>query len=1495
MSMEKTKISIVKPVIRDFQSIDFNELGAGQFEKLLYCVYKRKIEQGEFTGQFDAIFPMSGSKDFGKDCTLFYNGKECGLIQCKKYTSTLKRDELARELLKFVMWSFVDERILYFDESRDFVYLLATARGIEEKLVSIIHTFSQWLIENPKLKNWFHALKKKYTGLGSLVYEDVSESLINKIKHLKVILVPPEDITLFLANNNDILSLFFAPLLNIGDTSFKTLEAKSDGIIHLLAKKRVKQMELKRAFDEVSATLMNSVNSTFFNTENFHVEREETDQIFTWINTPASSASMALVVGEAGCGKSVVIKDLKLKCDKSGIPALAIKAEYVKADSVARMEEKLNISYPIVDSIRTLAKEYDCIVVFIDQIDALSQYLSANRDYIYAFGTLISQLQQVEHVKTVISTRKFDCDNDAEIGKWKEKSQVFSIGLLSIDIVGKVLNVLGCDRADLSSGLQELLRIPVYLDVFCRIYTPGTRYSRVNTVMELYDKLWEKYVLQYERSEIIKKLLYVIADEMHALQEITVPARKFREQDTFLFGYLQSIHLIEVNNGMIQMFHQSFYDYVYARNFTENSRDVLEFIRTQKQNIYIRSSLKMILTFLRDYDRIKYRDAISEILTSQQYKFHIQHLVYAILGSQLSPLSIETDFVREVICSRPEYCKYFLRACTSVKWLELVLDDPELFGFNQHNQELDNIHLGLMYRFLATEQDRIIHFIISHRQFSIFNRKELTDLLSCLKKWGPIEINLLEEQIGRLDLSNETHIVIAKRIIDSDLDYVVRLVENQIEAMAGQQNNKHTILEYEQYKLLKTLFEKDAVCMCDMTFRVIDGLVSQKLNPIDIVLGYKLFEDKIFENYEYYSGDKHDEHVLYSLINLFITYLIGSDDSEFERYFNRFLQSDKWIWIYVASVLLRKSASDRCCRRLVFFIEAIDKVDGFSGNGPLQYNIWKLIESEFDNLDQSDKKQIVSVLLYLSPEWERTFYKGQEMFYLIGMTAYQYLQAIPASYWTTATLSEKYKYFELYRRWGKREYIWSSNRGHMASVVGTPLYSRAYELMSQGQWIKSFYKYDNKRGKNLFSCSLKGNIDQHSSQFEKCVKKSPEKLFKVVVEAVENEKVDRRYKICGIVGLIESGYDKNISADLLIKLTHLDLSRNEHLQLMWAIDHNPDGILINEPVFEYIVRYATENFVEDREDGSINFAINSLQGVACLSLISLYDVPEYKGRIMSVVKSILQDCPPCARMAILYREAYLMNIDTEMAFEVFLDCLKEVDANVVCTAQWSLQYFYLRYANRLTDFFKISVQFLQDYDARRTYTIFVTQLYMEGYAGYDKIMDNFSMCIPEVSDVMFEVALAYYEKPEYRERSLVVLRRYLSCNDENMCENYELAILRRDDEMDLAVYYDFVQEYVSSPVFSAGEHQYLVDYLFKQNSRYPRMVLDVLYSVNIESIFGARKGWYRAEGECMKVVLGALNYLQSDSRYITIATEIVDTILRNSQEQEFLVRELDDR
>ena len=100
---------------------------------------------------------------------------------------------------------------------------------------------------------------------------------------------------------------------------------------------------------------------------------------------------------------------------------------------------------------------------------------------------------------------------------------------------------------------------------------------------------------------------------------------------------------------------------------------------------------------------------------------------------------------------------------------------------------------------------------------------------------------------------------------------------------------------------------------------------------------------------------------------------------------------------------------------------------------------------------------------------------------------------------------------------------------------------------------------------------------------------------------------------------------------------------------------------------------------------------------------------------------------------------------------------------------------------------------------------------------------------------------------------------------------------------------------MNSQVFGMGEHSYFVDYLYKQSGRYPKRVLDILYSVDIKRILGNKKRGYRAAEKWLKVALGALNYVQGNIRYVGIATEIVDCILLNSNEREILVQELDNR
>ena len=77
-----------------------------------------------------------------------------------------------------------------------------------------------------------------------------------------------------------------------------------------------------------------------------HIERNETKDLFNWITTETNenSPSIVLLVGNAGYGKSVVLKDLFSLLNSNNIPSLGIKADKIlNISTIKDIDTELNL------------------------------------------------------------------------------------------------------------------------------------------------------------------------------------------------------------------------------------------------------------------------------------------------------------------------------------------------------------------------------------------------------------------------------------------------------------------------------------------------------------------------------------------------------------------------------------------------------------------------------------------------------------------------------------------------------------------------------------------------------------------------------------------------------------------------------------------------------------------------------------------------------------------------------------------------------------------------------------------------------------------------------------------------------------------------------------------------------------------------------------------------------------------------------------------------
>ena len=120
---------------------------------------------------------------------------------------------------------------------------------------------------------------------------------------------------------------------------------------------------------------------------------------------------------------------------------------------------------------------------------------------------------------------------------------------------------------------------------------------------------------------------------MYANQELSIHYNLYVTKYEKEISYLLSTGLlILTSNRQLQFFHQTMFDYVYARRFAEQERDLLEEIKSKHQGLFIRSRVKSILSYQRDIETNLYINTLHHLLYDKNeydesvFRFHLKSL-----------------------------------------------------------------------------------------------------------------------------------------------------------------------------------------------------------------------------------------------------------------------------------------------------------------------------------------------------------------------------------------------------------------------------------------------------------------------------------------------------------------------------------------------------------------------------------------------------------------------------------------------------------------------------------------------------------------------------------------------------------------------------------------------------------------------------------------------------------------------------------------------------
>lgn len=1447
-----------------------------RFEHLVYSIYKIKIDNNAFL-PFDGISIMTGVRDLGRDCVLYKSNKPYGVIQCKKYSNPYSKNELGLEIVKFMLYSMLDERIVH--DYSDFTYYICTAKGLAADCIDFVTDFNTVVVNDPNLEKWINKCLDKPT-LESLNINLDYELFKDFLSKITVKNISPQDLDIELSSPilSQIASLFFEVRTVTDNTKLEELK-------HLI-KPPITKQQIIDSF-QISSVSLHAEKNEFSSLTNSNIQRKETNDLYNWIITDnikqEEHNNISLLVGAAGYGKTVVLKDLYDKCIQNDIAILGLKADKLYPQSLEDLQKSIDAPLPLIEFIQESKKHFTKIIILIDQIDALSQSMSSDRRFLNVFRSFIDNFSKDANVRIILSVRPYELNYDPSL-KFYKNAKSFQLKPLSEKEVIQILKKAEINPDILSPKLLELLRIPNQLDVFLQIATDGTNRIQSISIHGLYLELWRQKVIEltqrtskFQDSLSVKKLLYTIAKHMFDVQRISVSVLKYEDQHHEL-SYLESERLIKKEGKQIQFFHQSFYDFIFSKQLVENETDIIQYIKDEEQSIHIRSAVRMIFSYLRDYDPHQYIYYIQSLLDDSNILFHIKHVVFSLIVSFDRPTTDEIKLIKGVIKNDIHLELLFLEMAKGEVWFGVALDtgtlqivktilpdsSEDIVKYKQHvafsfiQNQLTSYNLGEAWEFLAT----------------VPHKKSIQNILYSITDWSnPISYQLFEscEDFEEDDMSGYYHVI--DNIAKQNEDYAISILTISLRKTSDK--TKNSTDAYQEKEILKTLAVKCPQKIYPILLKCVISVIGQD-NRYNHGL---LIKDWVFHDVDlpYNDDNLGDDGFLYKLLAISLKRIALGDPFAYSVFFDGYKNS-KYESI-LRLVLYSLQDNEQSYSNQIFeLFKILTQSKIIEEDHGLEHELRTLIEKTLCYFTTTQTKHIINYIKTykrLDEISHHTYGEPLKKHFHSnwGRGKYFWLKRLPKN--LIKSDIELFKAMnELKRRHGDRTDKAKVRRPSVLIGCHSPIDSRAYQYMSKEQWISAFRKYDANREREFRSS--RGGMHELASGFRDSILENPSNEKLEILKAIINDiSIDITYVFHGIQAFAEKRKDIR---EVLTDLLKTAIARKEHKDLYYPVQIASKLIgheIENPYLFAFLLIVSTDfnekdywiaeesNEKTSPTNGLVFSGLNKNYGVAIEAITHVKD-PNYQDSVFDTIENILSSGPEDARAIIYSRLAYLMHLDIKKTNEIFAQYIaKEENIYVIASSLWSLQYLRKNGFGIIGSAYEklIESNILGRDDAHSLFIILYGS-YLYDIEGAKELLYQFikrhkQFTIRGVSEILKN----YYILPDSKGKNddlLYYILREIHIDEE---DDFTINFLHID-HINLTDIYPFLSGYIRSPLFVISEH--FINYLSHQSTYEPLKAIE-LFDLAFDRHKGSfiNKRLYRLDEAFIKFIVGAYDSLTS--------------------------------
>ncbi|MFF8568662.1 hypothetical protein ACF06N_27325 [Streptomyces albidoflavus] len=337
-------------------------------------------------------------------------------------------------------------------------------------------------------------------------------------------------------------------------------------------------------------------------------------------------------------GKSAVVEEvIGLAADRRW-PVLPFRMDEVEADdrTAQAVGSRLRLPCSPAELIAQVAEGGPALLV-VDQLDAVSSYSGRIPEVFEAVDEMLETLATSPNVKAVLVARTVDVEKDPRLTSLvgqEDTVERFALELLDDRAVRAVLEQGGTSAERLGAETLALLRTPLHLAVFSRL-TKTARTTAYRSLQDLYDRYTDEKRREVERSlprEAWPAITHQLVEEMSRRETVTVPYALLDGFARTDLAVLSSAGiLLHAENGRIGFFHETYFDYLFARSFVLAGHDLHDFLAASGQALFRRAQARQVLEHLRDTDRTAFRHTTVRLLTSDLVRPHLRFVVLAVL------------------------------------------------------------------------------------------------------------------------------------------------------------------------------------------------------------------------------------------------------------------------------------------------------------------------------------------------------------------------------------------------------------------------------------------------------------------------------------------------------------------------------------------------------------------------------------------------------------------------------------------------------------------------------------------------------------------------------------------------------------------------------------------------------------------------------------------------------------------------------------------------